>query len=137
MTPRPYELMVLFHPDLEIDLEKALKKVEGLIKDADGKVSTTDVWGKRKLAYKIKKQDFAVYAYLEIELPTDSIGKLEGGLNIADEVLRYLISHPVPKSQRQPRDEGDLDQSDEGEETDETIKVVKTRAKAPAAAQKE
>jgi small subunit ribosomal protein S6 len=127
--------MVLFHPDLEIDLDKALKKVESLVKDAGGKVTTTDVWGKRKLAYKIKKQDFAIYAYHEIELPTEVIGKLETGLNIADEVLRYLITNPVPKSQRVGH--GADNETDEDETDEEAAKVPKSRAKAVALAEEE
>lgn len=119
---KPYEMMVLFHPDLEIDLDKALKKVETLIKTANGSIKMSDIWGKRKLAYKIKKQDFAVYVYYEVELPSDGIGKLEGGLNIAEEVLRYLITYPVPKSERRRRD--DNDDSDE-----EEVKEVKAAAK--------
>lgn len=133
MTPKPYELMVLFHPDLEIDLDKPLKKIENLIKDVDGKITTSDVWGKRKLAYKIKKQDFAVYVYYEVELPTDAIAKLESGMNIADEVLRYLISYPVPKSQRT----GPANDDEDEEEGDED-KPVRAKAKVAAkAAQQE
>jgi small subunit ribosomal protein S6 len=136
MAQRPYELMVLFHPDLEIDLEKALKKVEGLVMDAGGKITTTDVWGKRKLAYKIKNQDFAVYVYDEIEIPTNAIGKLESGLNIADEVLRYLISHPVPKSERQMPDDEENGE-DETDDSARPVRATKTGAKATAAAKKE
>lgn len=117
---KPYEMMVLFHPDLEIDLDKALKKVETLVKSADGSIKMSDIWGKRKLAYKIKKQDFAVYVYYEVELPSDGIGKLETGLNIAEEVLRYLITYPVPKSERRRRDEGD----DSAEEEAKEVKVA-------------
>ena len=55
-----YELTVLLHPDLEIDLEKPLAKVEKIITDNGGKIAATDNWGKKRLAYAIKKQDFAV-----------------------------------------------------------------------------
>lgn len=116
---KPYELMVLFHPDLEIDLDKALKKVENLIKEAGGSVTTSDVWGKRKLAYPVKKQDFAVYVYYEIQLPAQSIGQMETGLNIANEVLRYLITYPVPKSQRR-RESADVDEEAEDNEEDKS-----------------
>lgn len=93
---RPYEMVVLLHPDLEIDLEKPQKKIEKLIADQKGKITKTDVWGKRKLAYAINKEDFAIYVYYEIELVPDTLRKLEGMLNITDEVIRYLITHPVP-----------------------------------------
>lgn len=93
---KQYELVVLFHPDLEIDLEKPLKKVQQIISNEGGKIGKTDIWGKRKLAYQIKKEDFAVYVYFELELPAESVSKVESTLNIADEVLRYLLTYPVP-----------------------------------------
>ena len=86
-----YELTVLLHPDLEIDLEKPLKKVEKIITDNDGKVVNQDNWGKKKLAYPIKKQDFAVYVLLEVSIAPANANKVQGLLNITDEVIRYLM----------------------------------------------
>lgn len=91
-----YEMTVLYHPDLEIDIDKALSKVEKILKDSKGKVVKMDNWGKRKLAYPIKKQDHAVYVYYDIEMPGENVTKVEGVLNITDEVLRYLIVKPGP-----------------------------------------
>jgi small subunit ribosomal protein S6 len=87
-----YELAVLFDPQLEIDLSKPSAKLEKLIKDNDGKILKTDNWGKRKLAYDIGKQEYAVYVFYTIELPPTNIQKVESTLNITDEVLRYLIT---------------------------------------------
>jgi len=86
-----YELTVLFHPDLEIDLETPVKKVEGIIADNGGKVVKQDNWGKRRLAYTIKKQDFAVYVMFEVAIAPSSASKVQGLLNITDETLRYLM----------------------------------------------
>lgn len=93
-----YEIVVLYHPDLETDLEKATSKVEKLIKDNGGKIVNADNWGKRKLAYSIKKQDFAVYVIYTIEMPGESIQKVELTLNITDEVIRFLITRPDLKA---------------------------------------
>ena len=92
-----YELTVLYHPDLEIDIDKALAKVEKILKDNKGKVVKMDNWGKRKLAYPIKKEDHAVYVYYEVELPGESVTKVENVLNITNEVLRYLLVKPGPE----------------------------------------
>lgn len=86
-----YELTVLLHPDLEIDLEKPLAKVEKIITDNGGKVVSKDNWGKKKLAYPIKKQDFAVYVLFEVSIAPASANKVQGLLNITDEVIRYLM----------------------------------------------
>jgi small subunit ribosomal protein S6 len=86
-----YELTVLLHPDLEIDLEKPLAKVEKIITDNGGKIANKDNWGKKKLAYPIKKQEFAVYVLFEVEVAPANANKIQGLLNITDEVVRYLM----------------------------------------------
>jgi small subunit ribosomal protein S6 len=93
-----YEIAVLYHPDLEVDLSKAEEKVAKIITSNGGKVVGTDNWGKRKLAYTIAKQDYAVYVFYTVEIPAESVNKVEGTLNITDEVIRYLITKPDLKA---------------------------------------
>ncbi len=93
-----YELAVLFHPDLEIDLEKASSQVEKLVKDAGGKITETDSWGKRKLNYKIAGHEHAVYVFYTLELPGAGVKTLNNALNISDEVIRFLITKPDLKA---------------------------------------
>lgn len=88
---KEYELTVLIHPDLEVDLEAPLDKVRKLVTDAGGKVLAEDNWGKKKLAYRINNQDFAVYVQFNVELPAEAPLKISNTLNITDEVIRYLL----------------------------------------------
>jgi small subunit ribosomal protein S6 len=93
-----YEVAVLYHPDLEIDLGKAEDRVTKIIADNGGKITKTDNWGKRKLAYPIKKQDFAVYVFYTVEMPAENIAKVEQTFNITDEIIRFLITRPDLKA---------------------------------------
>ena len=93
-----YEIAVLYHPDLEIDLEKATSRVEKIFTDNGGTIKNTDNWGKRKLAYPIKKNEHAVYVFYTVELPGASVRKIESTLNITDEVIRFLITRPDLKA---------------------------------------
>lgn len=93
-----YEIAVLYHPDLEVDLSKAEEKVTKLFTDNGGKVVNTDNWGKRKLAYTIKKQEYGVYVFYTVEMPGEGVKKVEGTLNITDEAIRYLIVRPDLKA---------------------------------------
>jgi len=93
-----YEIAVLYHPDLEIDLEKGSSKVEKIFADNKGKVTNVDNWGKRKLAYPIKKNESAVYVIYTVELPAEAVRKIESVLNITDEVIRFLITKPDLKA---------------------------------------
>lgn len=89
-----YEIAILYHPDLEIDLEKASKRVEKIFTDNGGKITKTDNWGKRKLAYPISKNEHAVYVFYTVNIPSGSVQKIETTLNITDEVIRFLITKP-------------------------------------------
>jgi len=88
---KEYELTVLLHPDLEMDLDAPLTKVRSIITNAGGEITKEDNWGKKKLAYRIRREDFAVYVYFELLLPAEAPLKISNIMNITDEVLRYLL----------------------------------------------
>lgn len=88
---KDYELTVLIHPDLEANLDVPLKKVREIVTNNGGEIILEDNWGKKRLAYRIKKEDFAVYVYFDVKLPADAPLKISNILNITDEVLRYLL----------------------------------------------
>lgn len=93
-----YEIAILYDPDLEIDLEKATSRVEKIFTDNGGKVKNVDNWGKRKLAYPIKKNESAVYVFYTLDIPAEGVQKIEKTLNITDEVIRFLITKPDHKA---------------------------------------
>jgi small subunit ribosomal protein S6 len=86
-----YELVVLLHPDLEIDVETPIAKVEGLVEAAGGRITKKDNWGKKRLAYKIAKQDFAIYVYFEIAIDPTKVRDLENTVLITEEVIRHIL----------------------------------------------
>jgi ribosomal protein S6 len=99
-TMRKYELTVLIRPDLESDIEAPISKVRDIVKKAGGEIKKEDNWGKKKLAYKIRKEDFAIYVYMDIVLPADAPLKISNTLNITEEVLRYLLVLADEKTQK-------------------------------------
>ena len=88
---KEYELSVVFHPDLEMNIDPALDKVKKIIEQNGGKIAKEENEGKKRLAYSIKGQDFAIYYYFDLELPAEAPAKISSTLNITDEVLRYLL----------------------------------------------
>ena len=88
---KDYELTVLFHPDLEMNLDPAVGKVKKIVESAGGKFTKEENEGKKRLAYQISGQEFAVYYFADVELPADAPTKISSQLNITDEVLRYLL----------------------------------------------
>jgi small subunit ribosomal protein S6 len=106
---KTYELMVLLHPDLEIDVEAPIAKIEGMIAAVDGKVLKRDNWGKKRLAYRIARQDFAIYVYFELELAPESVQPLDSTILITEEVLRHILvvhEENPPKPEAKKADEG-------------------------------
>lgn len=86
-----YELTVLIHPDREADLEKSLSTVRALITDNGGTIAKEENWGKKKLAYDIKKESFALYIGFDVALPAAAPLKISNVLNISEDVIRYLL----------------------------------------------
>lgn len=122
-----YEIAVLYHPDLEIDLEKATSRVEKIITENGGKITNTDNWGRRKLAYPIKKLDYAVYVFYTVDMPGEKVAKIEQTFNITDEIIRFLIIRPdlaaIAKAEAQKQEKAakaaaNPDASGEDEEED-------------------
>lgn len=89
---RKYECTYLVSDEVpESDLNKTTGKIAGIIADLGGKVEKEDIWGRRKLAYPIKKQDFATYITLYFELPADKAQEFERDLRLTAHLLRQLV----------------------------------------------
>lgn len=116
---KEYELTVLIHPDLEADLETPLTKVREIITNAGGKIVREDNWGKKKLAYAINREEFAVYVYMDVELPADAPLKISNTFNITEEVLRYLLVKVDAKARAVLAEQAKRQESKASEETNE------------------
>lgn len=88
-----YEIAVVLGADIE-DEERAaiIDRIKGLVERFQGNVTNVDEWGKKKLAYEIRKQTEAFYYFIHFETEnSDCPNELEAQLGIMDKVLRYLI----------------------------------------------
>jgi small subunit ribosomal protein S6 len=87
-----YELMLILKPLLPEDLKaKVLKKVEDFIEKNKGKISGKDVWGKRHLAYPIKKHDEGYYLIYKLELASEHAEEFQNQLKLTNDVLRFVL----------------------------------------------
>jgi small subunit ribosomal protein S6 len=91
-SPRPYELMVLITPEMAEDaVAPFLERVGGWISDRGGEIEKLNPWGKRRLAYPIKRHRDAYYAVYNFKARPDAIAGLENSLRISEDVLRHLV----------------------------------------------
>lgn len=95
---REYELTYLVSDDvLEKDQKVITDRVAGIVADEGGKVSKEEAWGRRKLTYPIKKQNFATYTTIWFQLPKEKIVDLEHELRVHPQIVRHLIVAKVAK----------------------------------------
>jgi small subunit ribosomal protein S6 len=90
---REYELMYVVHPDLdETALNDVIKRISAWITDGGGTVDKTDVWGKRPLAYAIRKQAHGQYVLMQVNMDPKFGVTLERNLRLQEPVMRFLLS---------------------------------------------
>jgi len=93
---RAYEVMVILDPDLEErtvapSLEQYLNNV--VVKDG-GSVEKVDVWGRRRLAYEVKKNAEGIYAVIELQAEPATVKELDRQLSLNESVLRTKVIRP-------------------------------------------
>lgn len=92
ITHYTYEMTLLFRPDLsELDLQKAIDKVKASLTSKKGKFVKESSWGKKQLAYPIKKEGFGFYHTIISTVPGDSIEALMRELHLDPDIMRYMI----------------------------------------------
>jgi small subunit ribosomal protein S6 len=89
---RTYEMMVIFDSGLEDEkVDEKVKRLEEYITNGGGSVGGTTRWGKRKLAYPIRKKESGNYIILPFTLGAEQLQDFERGLKLDEQVLRYLV----------------------------------------------
>jgi small subunit ribosomal protein S6 len=87
-----YENVVILNAAIsDEEAEGAINKIKELIAGQGGEVLKVDVWGRRKLAYEIKKQKKGLYVLLLYKTPSTAIRKLEEFYKVFDAVLKYMV----------------------------------------------
>jgi small subunit ribosomal protein S6 len=90
-----YELVVIVVPQLdEQGVAAAIERYTNWIAAASGTVGSTKIWGRRVLAYPIKKHTDGVYVQLNFQLPPSKSRELERNLRIDEQVIRHMLVRP-------------------------------------------
>lgn len=89
---RVYELVIIFDSSLEDEkLDGKIKKLEEKLTAGAGRIEEIARWGKRRLAYSIKKKESGNYVVLRFTSKPDQLDELERGLKLDEQVLRHLM----------------------------------------------
>ena len=86
-----YESVYIARPDISAtQVETLNESLAAIITEHGGKVTKTEYWGLKNLAYKIKKNRKGHYSLLNIEAPHSALSELERQMRINEDVLRYI-----------------------------------------------
>ena len=86
-----YETIYIANPNLEDDaLKEVVAKFSDIIEKKKGSIVKIDDWGKRKLAYEVKRFDKGHYVLLDFCGFPEALTELERNLKLDDRILKYM-----------------------------------------------
>ena len=89
---RNYEVVLIAHPDLdETAMTGLVERVQSWITASGGSVDKVDRWGKRRMAYSIRKQREGQYVYIEAQFEPKFTTEFERNLRFVESVMRYSV----------------------------------------------
>ena len=92
---RHYEIMVILDASLEErTVAPSLDTYLNVIRNAGGSVEKLDVWGRRRLAYEIKKKTEGIYAVIDLQATPAAVAELDRQLRLNESVLRTKVIRP-------------------------------------------
>ncbi|EMY32710.1 30S ribosomal protein S6 [Arthrobacter crystallopoietes BAB-32] len=92
---RAYELMVIIDPEVEErTVEQQLDKFLNVVRNDGGTIDKVDIWGRRRLAYDIKKKSEGIYAVVNFTATPATAAELDRQLGLNETILRTKIIRP-------------------------------------------
>jgi small subunit ribosomal protein S6 len=88
---RHYEIVFLVHPDQSSQVPAMIDRYKATIEATSGKIHRLEDWGRRALAYPIKKIHKAHYILMNVECDQVALEELETGFRFNDAILRSMI----------------------------------------------
>jgi small subunit ribosomal protein S6 len=89
---KDYEVVYIFDTQLDEEAVGAkLDRFHALLSEGGGEVTATDHWGRRQLAFAIRKQVAGNYVVVQFKSPVDALPEFERLLKLDDGLLRYLL----------------------------------------------
>ncbi len=92
---RTYEVMTIHRPELaDTDVETHVGEIRTFLEGKGATITSTDMWGKRRLAYEIEHLNEGYYTVVTFESDTELIDEVDRMLSLADPVLRHKVIRP-------------------------------------------
>ncbi len=89
---RPYEMMTILDPDLaNPDRENLVERIKGLLEKHGATVEEIKEWGRRKMAYPIKKKREGYYLLFHFQAPPSTPVDIRWEMRMTQGLLRYMV----------------------------------------------
>ena len=89
---RSYQSVLILKPDIEDSrVDEALAKIGEFIKSNGGAILKTEKWGKKRLAYRVKKNRFGIYLNLYHTLEPSGVIDLEKKYKLFDLIIKFMV----------------------------------------------
>ncbi len=96
---RNYEVMVILDPSIEErTVPDSLDKYLNVIRKDGGTVENVDVWGRRRLAYEVKKNAEGIYAVIKLSAEPATVKEFDRQLTLNEAILRTKVIRPGARS---------------------------------------
>ncbi|PZM82336.1 30S ribosomal protein S6 [Candidatus Gracilibacteria bacterium] len=90
---RKYELMLILNSSIsEEERNSSLEELKKLLTENEVKIEKEDIWGDKKLAYKINKSDRGFYVVLSLDMDGKLIKELSKTINLDKNIIRYMFA---------------------------------------------
>jgi small subunit ribosomal protein S6 len=90
---RHYELVCIIHPDLdEAAFNGIIEKIKIWVTEIKGSADKVEVWGRKRMAYTIKKHREGQYVLFNLSLEPAATAALEQNLRFQESIIRYMIT---------------------------------------------
>ena len=110
---RSYQSVLILKPDLEESrVDEALGKIGEFIKSNGGACLKTEKWGKKRLAYRVKKNRFGIYLNIYHTLEPSGIIDLEKKYKLFDLIIKYMVLHLTDDELERALDREDEEESE-------------------------
>jgi small subunit ribosomal protein S6 len=95
-----YESIFIIRPSLpDEDTQKLIEKMKGAVEKHGGTLVKAETWGKKKLAYEVKRERKGTYVYLNFDAGGSTVSELEHAYRLEDAIIKFLtvrLEQPAP-----------------------------------------
>ncbi|QPJ66170.1 MAG: 30S ribosomal protein S6 [Candidatus Nitrohelix vancouverensis] len=127
---RSYQSVLILKPDLDDTLvEKAAEKVDGYFKKYGGETLSVENWGKKRLAYRVRKNRFGIYLNIYHTCENEKLDELEKEYSLNENIIKFMVIRLTDKELERalariaeagkPAEEGEESDSDDDDKKDD------------------